>query len=96
MATKISILKDVIKRIGEGEDVDVAKELKVGKTEEEREWEDVLESFQEEAGINPSDTSTRTEEPSAVEVQPRLIAHVQSTKDETKTSQSSSGWFWRS
>ncbi|CCG81421.1 Putative uncharacterized protein [Taphrina deformans PYCC 5710] len=55
MSTKIAILKDVIRRIANGEEVDVAKELRVGKTEEEREWEEVMNSFREDAGVGPKE-----------------------------------------
>ncbi|ORY83806.1 hypothetical protein BCR37DRAFT_280681 [Protomyces lactucae-debilis] len=47
--TKIGILRNVIDRIGKGEQVDVGRELKVGKTEEEREWEEMMGAFRDDA-----------------------------------------------
>jgi hypothetical protein len=47
--TKIGLLRNVIERIGKGEQVDVAKELRVGRTEEEREWEEMMGAFKDDA-----------------------------------------------
>ena len=49
LSNKIALLKDVITRIGQGEDVDVEKELRVGHFEEEAEWQEIMDSFLRDA-----------------------------------------------
>ena len=96
LSTKIAILKDIIKRVGEGEDVDVAKELKVGKTEEEREWEEVINSFREEADFvldSPSPINKKAEHP--LEETASATAQVHDSSSQVVTSSGVSGWFWR-
>ncbi|KAF2084308.1 hypothetical protein K490DRAFT_49468 [Saccharata proteae CBS 121410] len=45
---KIALLKEVIERIGRGEDVDVERILGTGVEEKEREWEEALKEIEEE------------------------------------------------
>lgn len=99
LSTKIAILKDIIRRVGDGEDVDIARELKVGKTEEEREWEQIMNSFKEDSGIEIKQSSE-----SAVDAESSL---KHSIKDSTSSSSQDGssiaashpiarkqGWFW--
>lgn len=83
LSTKIEILKDVITRIGNGEDVDVEKELRVGRTEEEREWQEVLDAFKRQADADTADLPS---------------SGIENTGRETLSStkaDGSRGWFWR-
>lgn len=96
LSTKIAILKDIIKRVGDGETVDVEKELKIGKTEEERDWEDVINAFREDAGIpsvRQSQLSVNSETMNA-----RPLATNANTTDtgDTRLPTVSRGWFWSS
>lgn len=107
LSTKIAVLKDIIRRVGEGEQVDIARELKVGKTEEEREWEEVMNSFRQEAGIDVSsdvgrdenDTSTKqltdSRLPSTSQPLSPASNHTGDKPSIVKDSPHSSGWFWK-
>ncbi|KAJ5304382.1 uncharacterized protein N7443_004042 [Penicillium atrosanguineum] len=48
---KIELLKEVIKRVQNGEDVDVEKLLGTGDEAKEREWEEVLQEIQREDNL---------------------------------------------
>jgi hypothetical protein len=43
---KLTVLRDVLKRVKNGEDVDVAKLLGTGDAEQEKEWEDVMNEIE--------------------------------------------------
>ena len=45
--TRIAVLRDIIDRVGRGEDVDVGKELRVGEREGEQDWEDMVRGIEE-------------------------------------------------
>lgn len=107
LSTKIAVLKDIIRRVGEGEEVDVVRELRVGKTEEEREWEEVMNSFRQEAGIDigtearHSEVTAETGDKVNSRIQSAppdrnltpLIARSEMSKPSEK--HQSSGWFWK-
>ncbi|KAI9707444.1 MAG: hypothetical protein M1836_000405 [Candelina mexicana] len=48
---KIGLLKEVIKRVQRGEDVDVEGLLGTGDSEKEKEWEDVLREIEHEDAL---------------------------------------------
>jgi hypothetical protein len=43
---KLAILRDVLKRVKDGEDVDVEKLLGTGNPDQEKEWEDVMNEIE--------------------------------------------------
>lgn len=43
---KLTVLRDVLKRVKNGEDVDVEKLLGTGNPEQEKEWEDVMNEIE--------------------------------------------------
>lgn len=43
---KLTVLRDVLKRVKNGEDVDVEKLLGTGNAEQEKEWEDVMNEIE--------------------------------------------------
>lgn len=98
LSTKIALLKDIIKRVGNGEDVNVAKELKVGKTEEERDWEEIMSSFREEAeravGADGSDSKDKRTE-SIQQNLPEESRNPERQSGLVETQANKSGWFWR-
>ena len=48
---KLALLRDVVKRVKAGEDVDVEKELGTGDPAKEKEWEDVMKELESEDAI---------------------------------------------
>lgn len=98
LTTKIAVLKDIIRRVNEGEEVDVARELKTGKSEEEREWEEVMNSFREEAGIEIKKVSLDSQ--IYVEASTSVRDRVQNRPDPSsstpETREYKGGWFWKS
>lgn len=102
LSTKIAVLKDVIKRIQEGEDVDIARELGTGRTEDEREWQEVMDSFREDAGLDitksliydPVETSQlKSLAEDDIHSGSSTLPYDATT---VKATGNSSGWFWRS
>lgn len=101
LSTKIAVLKDIIRRVHEGEDVDIARELKVGRSEEEKEWQEVMDSFREQAGIEikrlESDTRSFSDAISALErptSEARLVP-LDGRLGGSQSATSKGGWFWR-
>lgn len=45
--TRIAVLQDLIDRVGRGEEVDVARELRVGEREGELEWECIVQGIEQ-------------------------------------------------
>ena len=45
---KLALLRNVVRRVKAGEDVDVEKELGTGDPESEKEWEDVMKELESE------------------------------------------------
>jgi hypothetical protein len=48
---KLSLLREVIQRVKNGEDVDVRKALGTGEEEAEREWEEVIKELEDTDGV---------------------------------------------
>lgn len=102
LSTKIAILRDVIKRVGQGEDVDIARELQVGRTEEEKEWEEVLASFREAAGLTEEEQSTQATASTKTQSVGSTMSNAQGIDHDTLKDRgnilkaTSRGWFWQS